>query len=57
MSLSVFELNVAVNGAYRRGAKQGLHTEHLGYLLAVMQCIQKNLSGNDLVRQGGEPCK
>jgi ring-1,2-phenylacetyl-CoA epoxidase subunit PaaC len=27
--------------AYRRGAKQGLHTEHLGYLLAEMQSIQR----------------
>lgn len=45
-----------MNGAYRRGAKQGLHTEHLGYLLAEMQCIQRTYP-NDLVRQGGEPCK
>ncbi|WP_228201679.1 1,2-phenylacetyl-CoA epoxidase subunit PaaC, partial [Acinetobacter baumannii] len=43
--LKRFELNVAVNGAYRRGAKQGLHTEHLGYLLAEMQCIQRTYPG------------
>ncbi|MCH7378704.1 MULTISPECIES: 1,2-phenylacetyl-CoA epoxidase subunit PaaC [Acinetobacter] len=39
--LKRFELTVPVNGAYRRGAKQGLHTEHLGYLLAEMQAIQR----------------
>ncbi|HBU89461.1 MAG TPA: phenylacetate-CoA oxygenase subunit PaaI, partial [Acinetobacter sp.] len=43
--LKRFELNVAVNGAYRRGAKQGLHTEHLGYLLAEMQSIQRTYPG------------
>ncbi|MCH7383308.1 phenylacetate-CoA oxygenase subunit PaaC [Acinetobacter dispersus] len=39
--LKRFELTVPVNGAYRHGAKQGLHTEHLGYLLAEMQAIQR----------------
>ncbi|NIE95405.1 phenylacetate-CoA oxygenase subunit PaaC [Acinetobacter sp. Tr-809] len=39
--LKRFELTVPANGAYRRGAKQGLHTEHLGYLLAEMQAIQR----------------
>ncbi|ENW92250.1 1,2-phenylacetyl-CoA epoxidase subunit PaaC [Acinetobacter dispersus] len=39
--LKRFELTVPVNGAYRRGAKQGIHTEHLGYLLAEMQAIQR----------------
>ncbi|HAS98284.1 MAG TPA: phenylacetate-CoA oxygenase subunit PaaI, partial [Acinetobacter nosocomialis] len=43
--LKRFELNVAVNGSYRRGAKQGLHTEHLGYLLAEMQSIQRTYPG------------
>lgn len=28
-------------GAYRRGAKQGLHTEHLGYILAELQYMQR----------------
>ena len=40
--LKRFELSIPVNGAYRRGAKQGLHTEHLGYLLAEMQSIQRS---------------
>lgn len=40
--LKRFELTIPVNGAYRRGAKQGLHTEHLGYLLAEMQSIQRS---------------
>ncbi|MCH7313218.1 1,2-phenylacetyl-CoA epoxidase subunit PaaC [Acinetobacter sp. ANC 3882] len=39
--LKRFELRIPANGAYRRGAKQGLHTEHLGYLLAEMQSIQR----------------
>lgn len=28
-------------GAYRRGAKQGVHTEHLGYILAELQYMQR----------------
>ncbi|MDV2439070.1 1,2-phenylacetyl-CoA epoxidase subunit PaaC [Acinetobacter gerneri] len=36
-----FELNVPETGAYRRGAKQGMHTEHLGYVLAEMQYMQR----------------
>lgn len=39
--LKRFELSIPANGAYRHGAKQGLHTEHLGYLLAEMQSIQR----------------
>lgn len=27
--------------AYRRGAKQGLHTEHLGFILAELQYLQR----------------
>ncbi|WP_312970175.1 1,2-phenylacetyl-CoA epoxidase subunit PaaC [Acinetobacter gerneri] len=36
-----FELNIPETGAYRRGAKQGMHTEHLGYVLAEMQYMQR----------------
>ncbi|SPL69604.1 1,2-phenylacetyl-CoA epoxidase, subunit C [Acinetobacter stercoris] len=36
-----FELSLPESGAYRRGAKQGMHTEHLGYLLAELQYMQR----------------
>lgn len=39
--LKRFELQVPEIGAYRRGAKQGLHTEHLGFILAEMQYMQR----------------
>lgn len=35
-------LQIPELGAYRRGAKQGLHTEHLGYVLAEMQYMQRS---------------
>lgn len=34
-------LTVPELGAYRRGAKQGIHTEHLGYILAELQYMQR----------------
>ena len=37
-----YGLNIPELGAYRRGAKQGLHTEHLGYVLAEMQYMQRS---------------
>lgn len=37
-----FELTVPALGAYRTGAKQGLHTEHLGYILAELQYMQRS---------------
>ena len=37
-----YGLNIPELGAYRRGAKQGLHTEHLGYVLAEMQSMQRS---------------
>lgn len=37
-----FELKQPEIGAYRSGAKQGLHTEHLGYVLAELQYIQRS---------------
>ena len=40
--LQHFQLNIPEIGAYRRGAKQGLHTEHLGYVLAEMQYMQRS---------------
>ena len=39
--LARFNLTLPDNGAYRRGAKQGAHTEHLGYILAEMQYMQR----------------
>ncbi len=39
--LQRFELSIPESGAYRRGAKQGLHTEHLGYVLAELQYMQR----------------
>lgn len=40
--LSRFELTIPALGAYRSGAKQGLHTEHLGFILAELQYIQRS---------------
>lgn len=40
--LQHFELNIPELGAYRSGAKQGLHTEHLGFILAELQYIQRS---------------
>lgn len=37
-----FALTVPALGAYRSGAKQGLHTEHLGYILAELQYMQRS---------------
>lgn len=37
-----FGLTVPKEGAYRSGAKQGLHTEHLGYILAELQYMQRS---------------
>lgn len=39
--LQRFELKVPATGAFRRGAKQGMHTENLGYILAEMQYLQR----------------
>ncbi len=39
--LQRFELEVPALGAYRRGAKQGMHTEHLGFVLAELQYMQR----------------
>lgn len=39
--LARFNLTLPEIGAYRRGAKQGAHTEHLGYILAELQYIQR----------------
>ncbi len=36
-----FNLALPDIGAYRRGAKQGVHTEHLGYILAELQYMQR----------------
>ncbi|MDO4700510.1 MAG: 1,2-phenylacetyl-CoA epoxidase subunit PaaC [Moraxella sp.] len=38
--LRQYKLNIPQT-AYRRGAKQGLHTEHLGYILAELQYLQR----------------
>ncbi|WP_432211152.1 1,2-phenylacetyl-CoA epoxidase subunit PaaC, partial [Acinetobacter variabilis] len=43
--LQRFELNLPESGAYRNGAKQGLHTEHLGYVLAELQYMQRSYPG------------
>ena len=40
--LARFGLKLPELGAYRRGAKQGLHTEHLGYILTEMQYMQRS---------------
>lgn len=36
------QLTLPSLGAYRTGAKQGLHTEHLGYILAELQSMQRS---------------
>lgn len=36
------ELILPAQAAYRQGGKQGLHTEHLGFLLAEMQSVQRS---------------
>lgn len=43
--LARFNLTVPAGGAYRSGAKQGLHTEHLGFVLAELQYIQRAYPG------------
>ena len=40
--LARFELSLPEEGAYRSGAKQGLHTEHLGFVLAELQYLQRS---------------
>ncbi len=40
--LNRFQLTLPETGAYRSGAKQGLHTEHLGYVLAELQYVQRS---------------
>lgn len=39
--LARFGLTLPAAAAYRRGAKQGMHTENLGYILAEMQYLQR----------------
>lgn len=39
--LQRFELTLPVTAAFRRGAKQGMHTENLGFILAEMQYLQR----------------
>lgn len=39
--LTRFGLTLPATAAYRRGAKQGMHTENLGYILAEMQYLQR----------------
>lgn len=39
--LERLNLTIPKLGAYRRGAKQGIHTEHLGYMLAELQYMQR----------------
>ncbi|MDE9499954.1 phenylacetate-CoA oxygenase subunit PaaI, partial [Xenorhabdus bovienii] len=34
-------LEMPPESPYRQGGKQGLHTEHLGYMLAEMQYLQR----------------
>ncbi|MEG6547274.1 1,2-phenylacetyl-CoA epoxidase subunit PaaC [Acinetobacter bereziniae] len=41
VELQHFELSLPETGAYRSGAKQGLHTEHLGFVLAELQYMQR----------------
>jgi ring-1,2-phenylacetyl-CoA epoxidase subunit PaaC len=43
--LSAAELNVPQEQPYRTGGKQGLHTEHLGPMLAEMQYLQRSYPG------------
>lgn len=44
-TLNAAELSVPGEQAYRTGGKQGLHTEHLGPMLAEMQYLQRSLPG------------
>jgi ring-1,2-phenylacetyl-CoA epoxidase subunit PaaC len=43
--LAAAELNVPQEQPYRTGGKQGLHTEHLGPMLAEMQYLQRSYPG------------
>jgi ring-1,2-phenylacetyl-CoA epoxidase subunit PaaC len=43
--LAAAELNVPQEQPYRSGGKQGLHTEHLGPMLAEMQYLQRSYPG------------
>lgn len=43
--LDAAELNVPQEPPYRTGGKQGLHTEHLGPMLAEMQYLQRSYPG------------
>ena len=38
-------LEAPVDAAVRKGGKQGLHTEHLGYILTDMQWLQRAYPG------------
>ncbi|MEQ1410335.1 1,2-phenylacetyl-CoA epoxidase subunit PaaC [Acinetobacter indicus] len=40
--LQRFGLSLPDTGAYRSGAKQGLHTEYLGFILAELQYMQRS---------------
>ena len=40
--LAHLQLSLPATGAYRSGAKQGLHTEQLGYVLAELQYMQRS---------------
>ncbi|TCM62689.1 ring-1,2-phenylacetyl-CoA epoxidase subunit PaaC [Acinetobacter calcoaceticus] len=40
-----FELKRPEQDSYRRGAKQGMHTEHLGFMLAELQYVQRSYPG------------
>ena len=41
VELQRLELSLPETGAYRSGAKQGLHTEYLGFVLAELQYMQR----------------
>ena len=40
-------LETPADGWFHSGGKEGLHTEHLGYLLAEMQYLQRTYPGNE----------
>lgn len=40
-------LNVPEDAFFQKGGISGIHTEHLGYLLAEMQFLQKTYPGNE----------
>lgn len=44
-TLSAAELSMPQEQPYRHGGKQGLHTEHLGPMLAEMQYLQRSYPG------------